>query len=342
MGVTKKRSWAALAAIICLTGIAVAQSPIRQPSGEPPVCESYTREPIERSSCSRTLDLTAMRLVLRSMSLVPWSVEPKDSVPGHFAKGIHNGNPDAPIRWWWKTEIGVPYKWSGLDDDESFLSKHLDPTISAALHNSLDKRDQAHTAGIDCSGLASLAWGVGACTERDGKLRSFKRSTRDNDNSSLLAFAEEKDKLYDVDGKLLADWFKHIQPGDLLVLPSHRRDPKKGDVNRDGHVVIVSDINDNRAKVCVYDASGHRKVWDSKGNQTWLEWTVQQREVDEHFFPRLIKREDASYWRVWRWCGKITNLSRGGTSYNCEEEKRLTKSPDRLPDDLRRRPPSSQ
>jgi hypothetical protein len=245
---------------------------------------------------------------------VQWKVDAADKSPDHCARGkTKKGSPFAPINWWQDDEFGVPYKWNGSDDAENFLLKHDKDKKNAGLHDSTDPTDQKCTTGIDCSGLASLAWGVQKCAMPNGKELSEKRSTRDNSESSLLVFAEQRDEISDANNVIVNDWFKHVQPGDLLVVPSHESKSKE-DPKLDGHVVIVSDVNSKGGKACIYEASGHKKVLEnSTGKDTWLEWTAQPREIDRNFFHN---DEPGRHWYVWRWCGNPP-VATSVQPYNC-------------------------
>lgn len=317
----RKVSAIALTVIVCMKGV----SPQAEGNTKSRLSSATTiqgRNPIEKSSCSKTLDISAMRDAVNLIISVPWNVTPTDSVPGHCVPGmiLSDGLPAAPVNWWWPGEFGVPYKWDGLDDDVTFTKKH-DSHFSAGLHGSERPNHQKCTTGLDCSGLASLAWGVG----------STKHSTRDNDKSSLLAFAEQLDVLYADDEKtLLPDWYKHIAPGDLLVVPSHNAVKEEKDESgrvtvkeeqaKSGHVIVVSGISD-KGQVCVYEASGHKKVWEKgTGKPVPLEWTAQHREIDKDY---LSSTEPNRHWYVWHWCGGFANLPKSGTIYSCETPLRF-------------------
>lgn len=99
----------------------------------------------------------------------PWVPYAKNILHGKDKAGITVHTPDighepeSPRRGWWvpgQVNSGIPYKWGGFDDPQSFdaaIAKgHAAGDISSPDKRRLDNAAvSAHAAGLDCSGFVS-------------------------------------------------------------------------------------------------------------------------------------------------------------------------------------------
>jgi hypothetical protein len=122
------------------------------------------------------------------------------------------------------TIIGLPYDWGGMDGPEAFDGR-LALGLAAGSH--ARHGSSSCTAGVDCSGFISIAW---------GSKRKYGTAT-----------------IAEIGVVPRYNWFQDMEPGDALVKP--------GD-----HIVLFAGYNQDGRPI-VYEASGTyhrvvRRVWD--------------------------------------------------------------------------------
>jgi len=140
---------------------------------------------------------------------------------------------------------GIPYRWGGIDDPESFDQKLAHGSVAGA-HSQYGILSCA--AGIDCSGFVALCWGL---SQSGGHAYSTS-------NLRLIA------------GKPKYNWFADMKPGDVLNRPG-------------SHVVLFTGYNpDGTINVCEASGSKARVVC---GRATWSRFKgyipLQYKGIDE-------------------------------------------------------------
>ncbi len=107
------------------------------------------------------------------LSTHPWRPFARNILHGDDPKGIRVDTPDVSYQenqrpgWWIPGEInrGIPYKWGGFDDLESF-DKAVAAGLAAGDVSSAAKREadnsgvSSYAAGLDCSGFVSRCLGL--------------------------------------------------------------------------------------------------------------------------------------------------------------------------------------
>lgn len=161
---------------------------------------------------------------------MPWQPFHRNVLHGPDARGIRVDTPDAAYRpangrhgWWIPGEInrGMPYKWGGFDDAESF-QRGIAAGLAAGDVSTPSKRraDNAavskYAAGVDCSGLISRCLGL----------------PRHHDSSQLPDVCD------------VLPGYGDLRPGDLLNIPRE-------------HVMLVAGWADAaRTQICYYETGG--------------------------------------------------------------------------------------
>lgn len=164
-----------------------------------------------------------------------WQPFGSNVLHGKDVKGIQVHTPDAsyepqqPRKGWWVPGVvntGIPYKWGGFDDPESFdaaIARGLagGDVSSPAKRRADNAAVSAHAAGVDCSGFVS---------------RCLKLPTV-HDTSQLPSVCDELSSAGD------------LRPGDLLNIP--RR-----------HVLLCAGwSNPEKTWLYYYDTGGGPDYW---------------------------------------------------------------------------------
>jgi len=130
---------------------------------------------------------------------VLWTPTEKNLYHGYDINGAFVNTPDInhsseKYNSWWqpgKQNQGMPYNWGGICTVGEFEKAILDGKYAGNVPDTRDNMTSYECAGVDCSGLVTVCWGI-----------QKKQSTK-----TLLSMA---DKLDSTD---------YLRPGDILLLP---------------------------------------------------------------------------------------------------------------------------
>jgi hypothetical protein len=199
--------------------------------------EKSTEAPLEAGDPNAPSQVTPVEsmAIAYQFSTHPWRPFAKNILHGKDNKGVLVNTPDIgheshlPRKGWWvpgELNEGIPYKWGGFDDPQSFDAA-ITNGIAAGDVSSPMKRaaDNAavsrHAAGVDCSGFVS----------RCLKLPSVY------DTSKLPSVCDELPGSSD------------LRPGDLLNIP--RR-----------HVILCAGwSNPEKSWIYYYETGGGPQYW---------------------------------------------------------------------------------
>lgn len=129
-----------------------------------------------------------------------WTPTEKNLYHGYDVNGVLVNTPDADYTslkyncGWWRigqSNQGMPYKWGGMCTVDEFSKAISDGKFAGNVPDSRETKTSWQCAGVDCSGLVSICWGL-----------TKKQSTK-----SLLSIVSKLDTA------------EALMPGDILLLP---------------------------------------------------------------------------------------------------------------------------
>jgi hypothetical protein len=205
----------------------------------PAACTSEPRPaaatvPGDPSAPSQVTPMEALAMARRYASH-PWRPFARNVLHGADAAGIEVHTPDAGHQpgserrgWWLPGEVneGMPYKWGGFDDPDSFDEAVAGGLAAGDVSSPAKRRADnagvsAHAAGVDCSGFVS---------------RCLKLP-RAHDTSQLPSVCNPLPSARD------------LRPGDLLNIPR-------------GHVLLCAGwARPDKSWIYFYDTGGAPDYW---------------------------------------------------------------------------------